>query len=139
MAIPIHGELDLNAAIALEKFIRDVPDFPRPGIVFKDITPLLASPAAMALAVEGLIEPFLDAGIERVCGVESRGFLFGAVAAVRLGAGFIPIRKPGKLPWKTASAEYELEYGCDRVEIHTDAIAPGHPATGPAAPERGNP
>lgn len=109
----------------LEPFIRDIPDFPKPGIIFKDITPLLGDPAALKDTVEQLIAPFENEGIEIVTGVESRGFIFAAAAAIRLGAGFVPIRKPGKLPADTIAESYELEYGTDTVEIHSDAIAPG--------------
>lgn len=111
--------------IKLEDYIRDVPDFPKAGIVFKDITPLLGNSAALDECVERLVEPYRDKGIEAVAAVESRGFIFGTVAACRLGAGFVPIRKPGKLPAKTFSATYELEYGTDRIEIHADAIKAG--------------
>ncbi len=104
----------------IEGRIRDVPDFPKKGIVFKDITPLLQDPATFArtieLLAEGVREPY-----DLVCGVESRGFIFAAALAKELGKGFIPIRKPGKLPWKTASESYELEYGKDTIEIHVDA------------------
>jgi adenine phosphoribosyltransferase len=109
----------------LAPFIRDIPDFPKPGIIFKDITPLLGDPAALKDTVEQLIAPFENEGIEIVTGVESRGFIFAAAAAIRLGAGFVPIRKPGKLPADTIAESYELEYGTDTVEIHSDAIAPG--------------
>jgi len=109
----------------LESFIRDVPDFPKKGIIFKDITPLLADPEALADAVEHLCKPFEDRGVQLVTGVESRGFIFGSLAAARLGTGFVPIRKPGKLPAETISQEYELEYGTDTIEIHADAISPG--------------
>ena len=111
--------------IKLEDYIRDVPDFPKAGIVFKDITPLLGDSAALDECVERLVEPYRDKGIEAVAAVESRGFIFGTVAACRLGAGFVPIRKPGKLPAKTFSATYELEYGTDSIEIHADAIEAG--------------
>lgn len=110
--------------IEIEKFIRDVPDFPKPGIVFKDITPLLASPEAMRETVRQLAEPFRSAGVELVTGVESRGFIFGALVAQELGVGFVPIRKPGKLPAETIRQDYELEYGSDAIEIHADAIRP---------------
>jgi adenine phosphoribosyltransferase len=111
--------------MSLSDCIRDVPDFPKEGIIFKDITPLLADPAALAETVDQLIAPYVDAGVEAVVGVESRGFIFGSLAAAKLGVGFVPIRKPGKLPCKTVSASYELEYGTDTVEMHADAIAPG--------------
>ena len=94
-------------------------------MVFKDITPLLADPGAFAAAVEALAEPFADRGIAKVVGIEARGFLIGAPVALRLGAGFVPVRKPGKLPGPTRAEEYELEYGTDALEIHTDAIGAG--------------
>ena len=109
----------------LEQYIRDVPDFPKPGIVFKDITPLLADAAAMQEAVTQLVQPYALAGVDLVVGIESRGFIFGVLAAERLGVGFVPIRKPGKLPAETISESYELEYGTDSIEIHTDAIGDG--------------
>lgn len=108
----------------LARFLRDVPDFPKPGILFKDITPMLASPEAMRTAIERLAK--LDFGrIDKVAAIESRGFLFGVPLALELGKGFVPVRKPGKLPWKTNRVEYVLEYGTDAVEIHQDAIARG--------------
>jgi adenine phosphoribosyltransferase len=109
----------------LQKFIRDVRDFPKKGIVFKDITPLLADPGALAVAVEQLVAPYSSSGVQVVTGIESRGFIFGALAAQRLGAGFAPFRKPGKLPYKTIRQSYQLEYGTDAIEIHRDAISPG--------------
>jgi adenine phosphoribosyltransferase len=109
----------------LEKLIRDVPDFPKQGIVFKDITPLLASADAFREACDRLAEPFADKGVTVVTGIESRGFIFGGPVAERLQAGFVPIRKPGKLPAETVRQRYELEYGSDEVEIHADAIRPG--------------
>ncbi len=109
----------------LAAYIADVPDFPKPGIVFKDITPLLGDPGALSEAAEKLAEPFADADIDVVVGIESRGFIFGAMVAQRLGAGFVPVRKPGKLPGETISASYELEYGTDSIEMHRNAIAPG--------------
>jgi adenine phosphoribosyltransferase len=104
--------------------IRDVPDFPKPGIVFKDITPLLADADLLRRAVAGMAMPFVGERIAYVVGVESRGFILGAPVALELGAGFIPVRKPGKLPYRTSVAEYALEYGSDRLEIHADAHAP---------------
>ena len=109
----------------LSKLIRDVPDFPKPGIVFKDITPLLADPAGFKSAVDALAAPHRDAGVTAVGGVESRGFIFGAPVAMALGVPFVPFRKPGKLPYKTVSASYELEYGTDSIEVHTDAFKAG--------------
>jgi adenine phosphoribosyltransferase len=105
--------------------IRDVPDFPKPGIIFKDITPLLADAAGLSLAVEYLTQPFRRMEIDVVVGAESRGFIFGTAVARNLSVGFVPIRKPGKLPCKTHSEAYSLEYGVDRLEIHEDAIRPG--------------
>jgi adenine phosphoribosyltransferase len=109
----------------LESYIRDVPDFPKKGIVFKDITPLLADPEAMREACDRLAEPFAEAGVAKVVGIESRGFIFGPPVAERLGAGFVPVRKPGKLPAETIGQSYELEYGTDGIEMHADAISPG--------------
>ena len=109
----------------LRELIRDVPDFPKPGIVFKDITPLLAHPAGLSLAVEYLTQPFRSLHVDIVVGAESRGFIFGTAIARNLSAGFVPIRKPGRPPAATISEEYELEYGTDRMEIHCDAISPG--------------
>ena len=106
----------------LKQFIRDVPDFPKPGILFKDITPLLRSPEALAYAVRGLAEPFRTEGVTAVAAIESRGFIFGSCVSQILGAGFVPIRKPGKLPWTTRRNEYQLEYGSDALEIHHDAV-----------------
>ena len=109
----------------LESYIRDIPDWPKPGVMFKDITPLLASPAALALAVERMANPFRGHHIEAVVGAESRGFIFGTAIAQALSAGFVPIRKPKKLPSQTCRMEYQLEYGTDCLEIHRDAIARG--------------
>ncbi len=108
--------------LQLRKLIRDVPDFPKPGIVFKDITPLLRDPAGLALSVELLANPFRGKGIELVIGAESRGFIFGTALAQALSCGFIPIRKPKKLPSHKASITYDLEYGQDTLEIHSDAV-----------------
>ncbi len=101
--------------------VRDVPDFPKPGIAFKDITPVLADAALLRDVVSALGAPWEESGVTHVAGVESRGFILAAPVAIALGAGFIPIRKPGKLPWKTAGREYALEYGTDRLEMHVDA------------------
>ena len=110
---------------SLNQLIRSVPDFPKPGIVFRDITPLLADAAGLEEAVDRLAQPYRDRKIDCVAAIESRGFIFGAAVARQLKAGFIPIRKPGKLPASTAQATYELEYGTDTIEIHKDAIQPG--------------
>ncbi|MEM1445802.1 MAG: adenine phosphoribosyltransferase [Planctomycetota bacterium] len=109
----------------LTDLIADVPDYPKPGITFKDITPLLSNPAGLAMAVELMASPFRGKGIEMVCGAESRGFIFGTAVAQALSAGFVPIRKPGKLPRETTARSYELEYGSDTLEVHTDAVKPG--------------
>ena len=109
----------------LDTLIRDVPDFPKPGILFKDITPLLADPAGLALAVELMANPFRSMDVDLVIGAESRGFIFGTAIAQSLSCGFIPVRKPGKLPSKTSTVQYTLEYGVDALEIHSDAICPG--------------
>jgi adenine phosphoribosyltransferase len=106
----------------LRRYIRDVPDFPKPGIVFKDITPLLRSPEALDAAMQALAEPYRDQRISNIVAIESRGFIFGSCVARALGAGFVPIRKPGKLPWTTRRNEYKLEYGSDVLEIHDDAL-----------------
>ncbi|HJO26244.1 MAG: adenine phosphoribosyltransferase [Planctomycetes bacterium] len=113
------------AEITIEQWIRDVPDFPKPGIVFKDITPLLQDAEGLRVSIEGLVQAFDPDSYDIVCGIESRGFIFGTALADRVNKGFIPIRKPGKLPWKTASQSYELEYGSDTIEIHTDATSRG--------------
>jgi adenine phosphoribosyltransferase len=113
------GELDLRA------LVREIPDFPQPGIVFRDITPLLLSPSALDVAVARLSEPVARSGVELVVAAEARGFILGGALARQLGAGFIPARKPGKLPHETVSAEYGLEYGLDELHVHADALAGG--------------
>lgn len=109
----------------LKKHIRDIPDFPKPGILFRDLTPLLANPAALKLAVDAMADPFRGAEIDYVVGTEARGFIFGAPVAIALGVGFVPVRKPGKLPHTVIQASYELEYGTDHVEMHVDALGAG--------------
>lgn len=109
----------------LTHYIRDIPDFPKPGILFRDITPLLQNPTAFAEAVEALSRPYRDGRIDVVAGIESRGFIFGAALARLLDVGFVPIRKPGKLPAEKVREEYQLEYGTDAVEVHRDAVKPG--------------
>src|SRR5215212_8945886 len=109
----------------LGDYVRDIPDFPRPGIVFKDITPVLASPEALDAAVTGLADFARPLDVELVVGAEARGFLLGPALARELGAGFVLARKPGKLPHETVRAEYALEYGVDALELHTDAVASG--------------
>ncbi len=118
-------DMPIPDVAALKTLVRDVPDFPKPGILFKDITPLLAHPAGLSIAVEYLTQPWRHRQVDLVVGAESRGFIFGTAVARNLSAGFVPIRKPGKLPFKTRSATYELEYGSDALEIHEDAIRPG--------------
>ncbi|MFT4710593.1 MAG: adenine phosphoribosyltransferase [Bacteroidia bacterium] len=107
---------------SIESYIRDVPDFPKPGIVFKDITPLLASPEGLKQSIDLLAELVDPDSYDVIAGIESRGFIFGVPLATKLGKGFVPIRKPGKLPFTRESVSYELEYGTDTVEIHTDAL-----------------
>jgi adenine phosphoribosyltransferase len=110
---------------ALKEKIRHIPDFPRAGILFYDITTLLQDPAGFRAAIDSLTLPFKDQRIEMVVGIESRGFIFGATVADRIGAGFTPVRKPGKLPSRCVRASYELEYGTDALEMHHDAIGSG--------------
>jgi adenine phosphoribosyltransferase len=109
----------------LAGFVRDIPDFPKPGVVFKDITPLLADHRAFAAVIDRLADAFAGRAVDRVLGIEARGFIAAAPVAYRLGAGFTPVRKAGKLPWKIEQEEYALEYGSDLLEIHLDAVAPG--------------
>lgn len=110
---------------ALRSFVREIKDYPTPGVTFRDITPLLGDGASFAASVDGLVEEFADLEIDRVVGVESRGFIFASAVAYRIGAGLVPVRKAGKLPWAVVREEYELEYGTDKLEIHRDAIHPG--------------
>ncbi len=109
----------------LRTIIRNVPDFPKPGVVFRDITTLLADPQATRDAADAITEPYRAAGVDVVVGIESRGFIFGSLVAERLGAAFAPVRKPGKLPAGKIEETYELEYGTDTIEMHTDAVKPG--------------
>ena len=115
----------MPAAIDLKDYIRDIPDFPKPGILFKDITPLLASPAAFRECIRQMADHYRDKKIDAVVAAEARGFIFGPILATRLGTGFIPVRKPGKLPAGTSRISYDLEYGQDTLEIHTDAVMEG--------------
>jgi len=114
-----------SSVMDLARLIRPIPDFPKPGILFRDITPLLADAAALAAAIAALAEPWRDARLDAVAAVEARGFLFAAPLAIELGVGVIPVRKPGKLPADTIAHEYDLEYGRDRLEMHKDVLAPG--------------
>jgi len=109
----------------LKALIRDIPDFPKPGVLFRDITPLLADPRGLAMSIELLANPFRGKGIDVVVGAESRGFIFGTAVACAISAGFQLVRKPKKLPWKTVARTYALEYGTDTLEMHEDAITPG--------------
>ena len=109
----------------LEAKIRAIPDFPKPGVVFRDITPLVADPTTLQLAVYQMINPFLGDSINAVAGMEARGFIFGSIAAWEMRVGFIPLRKPGKLPYEVESESYDLEYGATALEVHTDAVKPG--------------
>jgi adenine phosphoribosyltransferase len=111
--------------VNLKDYIRDVPDFPVPGILFRDITPLLANASALRSAVEAMSEPWRDRNVDIVAAMEARGFMFGAAMAVRLGAGFVPVRKEGKLPWRTRKVEYTLEYRSDVLHVHEDAVKKG--------------
>ena len=109
----------------IEKLVRDIPDYPKPGVVFKDITPLLGDANGFASTIDRLAGPYVGTGVDRVLGIEARGFIVAAPVAYRLGAGFVPVRKKGKLPHTTHTEEYELEYGTDVLEAHVDAVEPG--------------
>jgi adenine phosphoribosyltransferase len=115
-----------TASLDLAAYIRDIPDFPSPGIMFKDISPLLKAPEAFRVAIDRLVAHYADLDIDYIVGIESRGFLVGAPLAYHMNKGFIPIRKPGKLPYKTERIDYTLEYGSGSLEIHADALAQGH-------------
>jgi adenine phosphoribosyltransferase len=114
-----------DAKVDLKKYIRDIPDFPKPGILFRDITPLLAAPEALRAVNSLLADRYRDARIDVILAAEARGFIFATPLAMELNAAFAPVRKPGKLPYETHSFSYELEYGTDTLEIHTDAVKPG--------------
>ncbi len=119
----------MDSAVAMIKdLVRDIPDFPKPGVTFKDITPLLADAHGLASCVDALARHFEDAGVDKVLGVEARGFIIAAPVAYRLGAGFVPVRKKGKLPSAVYSDTYDLEYGSDTLEVHRDALQPGERA-----------
>jgi len=131
MTFPVHGREEASALVAaagtrpgaeLRSLIRDIPDYPKPGILFKDITPLLADADAFQLATRLMAEPYSDSGVTHVVAIESRGFILGAPVAQQLGAGFVPVRKPGKLPHTRRREEYALEYGTDALEVHEDAV-----------------
>lgn len=114
-----------QTTVDLKKFIRDIPDFPKPGILFRDITPLLSAPEAFREAIRQFADHFRDARVDAVCAAEARGFIFAAPLALELNVGFVSIRKPGKLPGDKLHHDYELEYGTDRLELHTDGVSPG--------------
>lgn len=125
---PAAGFLAANAnsaAVQIEQLIRAIPDFPIPGILFRDITPLLADPAGFRAVTDLFVDRFRAAKLDAVVGIEARGYMLGAPVAYALGTGFVPVRKPGKLPGTTLSEEYSLEYGTNTVEIHEDAVQPG--------------
>ena len=115
--------IDMNPDVVRAK-IREIPDFPKQGVVFKDITPLLGDPAAFSTAVDAIVVSFGRGSIDKVVGIEARGFIIAAPVAYHFGAGFVPLRKKGKLPWETMSESYDLEYGQETLEIHADAFAP---------------
>lgn len=117
--------MDARRHIALKDSIRSIPDYPKPGIIFRDITTLLSDPRAFRRAVDALVHPFAGGRIDQVAGIEARGFILGGAVAHQLSSGFVPIRKKGKLPHTTVSIAYALEYGTDEMEIHVDAIKPG--------------
>lgn len=120
--------MSVGQALDLKRYIRDIPDFPQPGVLFRDITPLLSDPRAFSYAVDALTNPYLNGGVDAVVGIESRGFLFGAPLAYRLHVPFVPVRKSGKLPAAVMSVEYALEYGNSQLDIHRDALRPGQRA-----------
>lgn len=109
----------------LKALIRTIPDYPKPGIMFRDVTTLLGDAKGLKAAIDAMAAPYLASGIDAVAGIEARGFILGGAVAEKLGCGFVPVRKKGKLPWKTIGQEYTLEYGVDVVEMHEDAVAPG--------------
>jgi len=114
-----------TSSVDLEAFIRPIPDFPKPGILFRDITPLLGNAEALKVAIDQLVAPWRDGGVDAIAAVEARGFLFAVPMAMALGVGVVPVRKPGKLPADTVSHKYDLEYGSDTLEMHCDGVAAG--------------
>ena len=118
-------ERKVDLSEELRKTIRDIPDFPKPGIIFKDITPVLSSPHLFEKVIAAFHDRYREKGIAAIVAIEARGFIFGGALAERMGVSFVPVRKKGKLPYKTVSATYELEYGTDTVEMHSDALQPG--------------
>jgi adenine phosphoribosyltransferase len=111
--------------MTIKSRVRTIPDYPKPGIMFRDITTLLQDPVGFRITIEGLAKPYLEMKIDKVAAIEARGFILGGAVAQLIGAGFVPIRKKGKLPWRTVGTDYALEYGTDRIELHTDAILEG--------------
>ncbi len=125
---PMSGDVVTGASLDadwLRQLVREIPDFPEPGVRFRDITPLLADPAAFHRSIDELLAPFADVEVDTVVGIEARGFIVAAPIAYRLGAAFVPVRKAGKLPWAVAREEYVLEYRAEKLELHRDAIRPG--------------
>jgi adenine phosphoribosyltransferase len=116
---------EMSTGVDIKSLIRTIPDYPKAGILFRDITTLIADPIGLRAAIDGLVLPFLTVSIDHVAGIEARGFILGGAVAHELGRGFVPIRKKGKLPWRTIGQEYSLEYGVDTIEIHADAIRKG--------------
>jgi adenine phosphoribosyltransferase len=114
-----------DTAAIVRAYIREIPDFPQPGILFRDITPLLADAYALRTAIDAMTDPYRDQQIDKIVGIESRGFLFGIPMAYQLNIGFVPVRKKGKLPYQTVAVDYALEYGINTVEVHADAVLPG--------------
>ncbi|MEI2456478.1 MULTISPECIES: adenine phosphoribosyltransferase [Lysobacter] len=114
-----------DSLVSMSSLIRSVADFPKPGVTFRDVTPLLADAGGFARCIDALAEPWQGSGVQAVCGIESRGFIFGAALAQKLHAGFVPLRKPGKLPPPLVTVEYELEYGRDSLQVRSDALKPG--------------
>lgn len=117
--------MTVSAERDLKKYIRDIPDFPKPGILFRDITPLLATPEAFREVIRQLADKYRDEKIDTIVAAEARGFIFAAPLAIELSAGFVPVRKPGKLPFNTHTFQYELEYGSDTLQMHVDGVRPG--------------
>ncbi len=124
-SFPTDPLVGVAPMVDLPSFVRDIPDYPKEGILFRDITPLLANPAAFRASVEQMAEPFADAKVDVIAAAEARGFIFAAPLAMHLGAGFVPIRKPGKLPFDLHSFAYDLEYGSDELQVHVDGVKPG--------------
>lgn len=120
-----HLSYRMDRIVNLKDYIRSIPDFPQPGIMFRDITPMLKSAAAMKEVIQQMAAPFRDAGVTSVLAAEARGFVFGAPLAMELDVAFVPVRKPGKLPYETRTLQYDLEYGSDALQIHSDAVAAG--------------